>query len=85
MGHSGYGCYGLNVGVGNIDDDPQRGDSRHLRQPPHPGILIPMGEALDASPWFTNPSSEYLGKRMTWGQFIRWCDPDVEENHYHLQ
>jgi len=21
---------------------------------------------------------------MTWGQFIRWLDPEVEENHYHL-
>jgi len=21
---------------------------------------------------------------MTWGQFIRWADPQVEENHYHL-
>ena len=21
---------------------------------------------------------------MTWGQFIRWVDPQVEENHYHL-
>ena len=21
MGHSGYGCYGQNVGIGNIDDD----------------------------------------------------------------
>jgi hypothetical protein len=21
---------------------------------------------------------------MTWGQFIRWCDPDVEADHYHL-
>jgi len=22
--------------------------------------------------------------RMTWGQFIRWADPQVEEAHYHL-
>ena len=22
QGHDGYGCYGLNVGIGNIDDDP---------------------------------------------------------------
>lgn len=21
---------------------------------------------------------------MTWGQFIRWADPEVEEDHYHL-
>src|SRR5262249_36553580 len=23
MGHSGYGCYGLNVGIGDIDGDPE--------------------------------------------------------------
>ncbi len=42
------------------------------------------GEAIDASPWFTNRSSPYVGNRMTWGQFIRWCDPDVEADHDHL-
>jgi len=83
MGHSGYGCYGLNVGVGNIDDDPQREilvtyDNHHIQ------AFDPNGQALDASAWFTNRSSEYAGSRLTWGQFIRWCDPDVEEDHYHL-
>lgn len=83
MGHSGYGCYGLNVGVGNIDDDAESEiivtyDNHHIQ------AFDPNGEAIDASPWFTNRSSQYSGNRMTWGQFIRWCDPDVEEDHYHL-
>jgi hypothetical protein len=83
MGEDGYGCYGLNVGVCNLDDDA------------NPEIVVTYdnhaiqafknnGVAIDSSPWFTNPDSAYLNLRMTWGQFIRWCDPVVEENHYHL-
>jgi hypothetical protein len=83
MGHSGFGCYGLNVAVGNIDDDAEREiivtyDNHHIQ------VFDPNGEAIDAAGWFTNRSTDYLGNRMTWGQFIRWCDPDVEEDHYHL-
>ena len=83
MGHSGYGCYGLNVAVGNIDDDAQQEiivtyDNHHIQ------AFDPDGEAIDASAWFTNRSSEHSGVRLTWGQFIRWYDPDVEEDHYHL-
>jgi hypothetical protein len=82
-GHDGYGCYGLNVGIGNIDDDDDLEivvtyDNHEIQ------AFKKSGEAIDASPWFTNPSSEYLNKRMTWGQFIRWADPAVEEAHYHL-
>jgi hypothetical protein len=81
-GHSGYGCYGLNVGIGNIDDDPEQEiivtyDNHHIQAFNHDGV------AIDASPWFTNRSSEYEGERMTWGQFIRWADPQVEADHYH--
>lgn len=83
MGHSGYGCYGLNAGIGNIDDDPELEiivtyDNHHIQ------AFDPNGAAINASPWFTNRASEYAGQRMTWGQFIRWADPQVEENHYHL-
>ena len=82
-GHSGYGCYGLNVGVGNIDDDPNLEIivtyDNHLIQ-----AFDLNGVAINASPWFTNRTSPYVGNRMTWGQFIRWADPQVEENHYHL-
>jgi hypothetical protein len=82
-GHQGYGCYGLNVAIGDLDDDPA------------PEIVVTYdnheiqafkadGTALDASPWFTNRQSAYAGMRLTWGQFIRWADPVVEEDQYHL-
>jgi hypothetical protein len=83
MGHSGYGCYGLNVAVGSIDDDPDLEiivtyDNHHIQ------AFDPNGVAINAAAWFTNRQSAYLNQRMTWGQFIRWADPPVEENHYHL-
>lgn len=82
-GHHGYGCYGLNVGIGNLDDDDDL--EIVVTYDNHEIQAFKMdGQAIDASPWFTNPESKYLGKRMTWGQFIRWADPAVEEDHYHL-
>jgi hypothetical protein len=83
MGHSGYGCYGLNVGIGNIDDDPELEviatyDNHHIQ------AFDLNGVAINASAWFTNRQSAYLNQRMTWGQFIRWADPQVEGNHYNL-
>ncbi|MEJ2037429.1 MAG: VCBS repeat-containing protein [Desulfosarcinaceae bacterium] len=83
MGNSGYGCYGLNVGIGNIDDDPQLEiivtyDNHAIQAFNHDGTSI------DAAPYFTNPASNYNGLPLTWGQFIRWADPLVEEDHYHL-
>lgn len=82
-GHHGYGCYGLNVAIGNIDDDPELEilatyDNHHIQAFDHDGV------ALDSAPWFSNRSSEFSGERFTWGQFIRWADPQVEEDHYHL-
>lgn len=82
-GHSGYGCYGLNVGIGNIDDDGPLEilvtyDNHHIQAFDYDGV------AIDASDYYTNRESTYLGNRLTWGQFIRWADPQVEENHYHL-
>jgi len=81
-GHHGYGCYGLNVGIGNVDDDSALEilvtyDNHHLQ------VFDPDGVALNASPWFTN-RGDYEGQRLTYGQFIRWADPVVEEQHYHL-
>jgi hypothetical protein len=81
-GHHGYGCYGLNVGIGNVDDDSELEvivtyDNHHIQAFDHDGV------AIDASPWFTNRESDYAGQRMTWGQFIRWADPEVEKAHYH--
>ncbi len=82
QGHDGYGCYGLNVAIGNIDDDDQLEiivtyDNHHIQ------AFNLNGEAIDASPYFTNRDSTYRGERMTWGQFIRWADPMVEQLHYH--
>lgn len=82
-GHSGFGCYGLNVGIGDIDDDPELEilvtyDNHHIQAFDHDGV------ALDASGYYTNRDSSYLGNPLTWGQFIRWADPSVEEDHYHL-
>jgi hypothetical protein len=83
QGHSGFGQYGLNVGIGDIDDDPELEiiatyDNHHIQAFDLDGV------AIDASPWFTNRATDYSGERMTWGQFIRWADPQVEEDHYHL-
>jgi len=83
QGQDGYGCYGLNVGIGNIDDDTG------------PEILVTYdnhaiqafkkdGVAINAASWFSNPAHAFLDLPMTWGQFIRWCDPTVELDHYHL-
>ncbi len=82
MGHSGFGCYGLNVGIGNIDDDA---DLEIIATYDNHAIQAfdPDGVAIDASPWFTNPQSDFEGNRLTWGQFIRWADPKVESDHYH--
>ena len=83
MGHSGFGCYGLNAAVGDIDDDPELEvlatyDNHHIQAFDHDGV------AIDSSDYFTNRSSPWVGNRLTWGQFIRWADPAVERDHYHL-
>ncbi len=83
QGHHGYGCYGLNVGIGDMDDDAALEvivtfDNHHIQAFNHDGT------AIDASDWFTNRASAYRGQPLTWGQFIRWADPQVERRHYHL-
>jgi hypothetical protein len=84
-GHSGYGSYGLNVGVGNIDDDPDKEivvtyDNHSIQ------VFNPDGTAVLADPsYFTQRGDEACEDQpMSWGQFIRWLDPEVEEDHYHL-
>jgi hypothetical protein len=82
-GHSGFGCYGLNVGIGNIDDDwpleiLATYDNHHIQAFDFDGV------ALDASDYYTNRSDPFVGNLLTWGQFIRWADPQVEHDHYHL-
>jgi hypothetical protein len=83
-GHSGYGSYGLNTGIGDIDDDDDLEllvtyDNHHIQ------AFNPDGTALLADPsFFSQRSGDCEGEPMSWGQFIRWLDPEVERSHYHL-
>jgi hypothetical protein len=81
-GHEGYGCYGLNAGIANLDGGPTQEivvtyDNHAIQVFGHDGV------ALDTAPWFTTPGGTYGGQRLTWGQMIRWADPAVEEAQYH--
>ncbi len=83
VGNHGYGAYGENVAIGNIDDDPQLEiittfDNHQIN------AFNLDGTSVLASPWFTNRESSAAGRRMGWGQFIRWADPRVERRQYHL-
>ena len=83
MGQKGYGCYGLNVGIGDIDDDPQleivvTNDTHKLMAFNHDGT------SLLASSWYKNRDSKYKNKRLCWSQMIRWADAKVEDDHFHL-
>ena len=83
VGNHGYGAYGENVAIGNIDDDPDLEiittfDNHQIN------AFNPDGTSILASPWFTNRESEAAGRRLGWGQFIRWSDPRVERRQYHL-
>ena len=83
VGNHGYGAYGENVAIGNIDDDTDLEiittfDNHQIN------AFNLDGTSILASPWFTNRESDAEGLRMGWGQFIRWADPKVERRHYHL-
>ncbi|MBI9088540.1 MAG: VCBS repeat-containing protein [Desulfobacterium sp.] len=82
-GNHGYGCFGLNVGTGNLDDDPDKEivvtfDNHQIN------VFDPRGSSMLASDYFTNRSFAYSGNRLNWGQFIRWFDFKTENHHYHL-
>ncbi len=81
-GNVGYGAYGENVGIGNLDRDPQLEvvvtyDNHQINLFNHDGT-----SAL-ASSWYTNRQSAFAGNRLGWGQFIRWLSPKVEDDHLH--
>ena len=81
-GNHGYGAYGENVGIGNLDDDRQLEivvtfDNHQIN------VFNHDGTSVLASRWYTNRDSRYLGRRLGWGQFIRWLNPTIEDNHYH--
>ncbi|MGH7435087.1 MAG: FG-GAP repeat domain-containing protein, partial [Polyangiaceae bacterium] len=80
-GNHGYGEYGENVGIGNIDDDANLEiittyDDHQIN------AFKLDGTSVLASSYYTNPTNQYLGKPLGWGQFIRWLDPAVEAAEY---
>jgi hypothetical protein len=82
IGNHGYGAYGENVGIGNLDDDPQLEivvtfDNHQIN------VFNDDGTSVLASPWYTNRESAHVGGRLGWGQFIRWLSPKVENDQYH--
>jgi hypothetical protein len=82
VGNHGYGTYGENVGIGNLDDDRQLEivvtfDNHQIN------VFNHDGTSMLASRWYTNRQSDQLGGRLGWGQFIRWLSPRVEGRHYH--
>jgi hypothetical protein len=82
IGNHGYGAYGENVGIGNLDDDAQLEivvtfDNHQIN------VFNHDGTSVLASPWYTNRQSDHVGARLGWGQFIRWLSPRVEDAHYH--
>jgi hypothetical protein len=82
VGNRGYGAYGENVGIGELDDDPQLEivvtfDNHQIN------VFNHDGTSVLASRWYTNRQSGHLGARLGWGQFIRWLSPRVEADHYH--
>jgi hypothetical protein len=82
IGNHGYGAYGENVGIGNLDDDAQLEivvtfDNHQIN------VFNHDGTSVLASPWYTNRQSGHVGARLGWGQFIRWLSPRVEDAHYH--
>jgi hypothetical protein len=82
IGNHGYGAYGENVGIGNLDDDPQLEivvtfDNHQIN------VFNHDGTSVLASRWYTNRESGHEGARLGWGQFIRWLNPRVEARHYH--
>ena len=82
VGNHGYGAYGENVGIGDLDNDSQLEivvtfDNHQIN------VFNHDGTSVLASPWYRNRTSGHYGNRLGWGQFIRWLGPRVEANHYH--
>jgi FG-GAP-like repeat len=82
VGNQGYGAYGENVGIGDLDNDRQLEivvtfDNHQIN------VFNHDGTSLLASPWYTNRESGHVGSRLGWGQFIRWLSPRVEADHLH--
>jgi hypothetical protein len=83
VGNHAYGAYGENVAIGQLDDGPELEvvvtfDDHQIN------VFHHDGESALASSWFTDPLAAYLGQRLGWGQLVRWADPQIEEDWYHL-
>jgi hypothetical protein len=79
IGNHGYGTFGENVGIGELDNDPQLEivvtfDNHQIN------VFNHDGTSVLASPWFRNRQT---GSRLGWGQFIRWLSPRMEADHLH--
>lgn len=82
QGNDGYGAYGENVGIGQLDDDPELEivvtfDNHQINLFNHDGTSVL------AADWYTNRASAYAGQRLGWGQFIRWLGMSVEDAQWH--
>ncbi|MCA0293935.1 MAG: VCBS repeat-containing protein [Actinobacteria bacterium] len=82
QGNDGYGAYGENVGIGQLDDDPELEivvtfDNHQIN------VFNHDGTSVLASDWYTNRASAYAGERLGWGQFIRWLSMSVEDAQWH--
>ena len=60
IGNHGYGAYGENVGIGNLDDDPQLEiiitfDNHQIN------VFNHDGTSVLASPWYTNRETGHAG------------------------
>jgi hypothetical protein len=78
-GSQGYGAYGENVAVGQLDRDRSLEvvvtfDNHQIN------VFNHDGTSVLAAPWYRNRQT---GGRLAWGQFIRWLSPKVERDHYH--
>ena len=80
-GNQGYGAYGENVGIGQLDNDPQLEvvvtyDNHQINLFNHDGtsVLVSRG---------TRTARAARGQPPRLGQFIRWLKPKVEDDHYH--
>ena len=82
-GQHGYGTYGLNVGIGRLEDGKQQDivvtyDNHQIN------VFRPDGTSVLASRWYTNRRQPVRWDAgCGWGQFIRWQYPKVEDSHMH--
>ena len=59
---TGYGCYGENVGIGNIDDDAGARDRRHVRQPPDQRVQARRHVDARVATTTRTRQTQYLGQ-----------------------